>query len=529
MSDVTLVITSCGRHDLLKRTLESFVLANTYPIAKTIIVEDAGLEAPNWLTFSSLGEIVWIKNKRQRGQIWSIDRAYSEVTTPYIFHCEDDWQFDRTLAGNFIAESRDILEADKKALQVWIRSDAGHPVHSDDSYELPYMDQDWNEGWMGFSFNPGLRRLSDWQRIGSYGKHVGYNPQYCGELELNHLYGSLDYICPFLRGIVTHIGGQAHVDWAKAPRAPKVLIAIPACHKYDYTNKGDGRIHKNRETNEKLEAVRNTWAKDVEAFDDYVTFKFFFGKGGDRQPGPDEVFLDCPDNYEGLPHKVKAIYQWALAHGFDYVFKGDDDTYIYVDRLLATDFQDQQYVGYCSDEPTQPTATIYASGGSGYWLDKKCMEIIINSQPNDWAEDRWVGGVLYARGIKAKRDARYLPGFWEHFVDLSKLPDNHSYITMHACTPAMMEELHSKTVNANFTYVKRALHEPARDNSIYQDLIEELTIMAEDIGNGLANDQAKALNVKLDKLFKIVSNLAQGLDRIETRLETFNKKSGQKI
>lgn len=41
-SDVTLVITSCNRFDLLKKTIESFSRNNTYPIREVIIIEDSG-------------------------------------------------------------------------------------------------------------------------------------------------------------------------------------------------------------------------------------------------------------------------------------------------------------------------------------------------------------------------------------------------------------------------------------------------------------------------------------------------------
>ena len=41
MNDVSLVITSCGRFDLLERTLDSFFEYNTYPIKKVIITEDS--------------------------------------------------------------------------------------------------------------------------------------------------------------------------------------------------------------------------------------------------------------------------------------------------------------------------------------------------------------------------------------------------------------------------------------------------------------------------------------------------------
>ena len=41
MKEVSLVITSCGRFDLLEKTLDSFFEENTYPIKKVIITEDS--------------------------------------------------------------------------------------------------------------------------------------------------------------------------------------------------------------------------------------------------------------------------------------------------------------------------------------------------------------------------------------------------------------------------------------------------------------------------------------------------------
>jgi len=42
-TEVTLFITSCGRPALLRRTLESFVKYNTYPIKEAIVCEDSGI------------------------------------------------------------------------------------------------------------------------------------------------------------------------------------------------------------------------------------------------------------------------------------------------------------------------------------------------------------------------------------------------------------------------------------------------------------------------------------------------------
>lgn len=56
-SDITLVVTSCGRFDLLKRTLETFDLFNTAEIREVFITEDSGDEAVR-LAILSIGAII---------------------------------------------------------------------------------------------------------------------------------------------------------------------------------------------------------------------------------------------------------------------------------------------------------------------------------------------------------------------------------------------------------------------------------------------------------------------------------------
>ncbi|MGO2120993.1 MAG: glycosyltransferase family 2 protein, partial [Psychrobacter sp.] len=74
-SDITLVITSCGRFDLLKRTLESLDKYIEYPIMKVIITEDSGssdvhLTIPEqWKLHTDV-----IINDVKLGQLASIDK-----------------------------------------------------------------------------------------------------------------------------------------------------------------------------------------------------------------------------------------------------------------------------------------------------------------------------------------------------------------------------------------------------------------------------------------------------------------------
>lgn len=71
--DITLFIISCGRPNLLKTTIESFIKYNTYPIKECIIIE-----------------------------------GMKYVKTEYVFHCEDVWEF---LKSGFIEKSIEILRS----------------------------------------------------------------------------------------------------------------------------------------------------------------------------------------------------------------------------------------------------------------------------------------------------------------------------------------------------------------------------------------------------------------------------------
>jgi hypothetical protein len=204
---ITFALTSCGRPDLLERTLDSFLEMNTYPIEKYIINEDSAIEGinDNLIKKYSYLNIEWILNKERFGQIKSIDNMYSKIDTEYIFHCEEDWLFTNK---SFIEKSLDILENNEKILQVWLRAKNdtnGHPIedYSDnfDLVKLGYMGV-----WNGFSFNPGLRRLSDYKLLGKY-KNIGHEPQ------ISEKYKELGFRVAILKEKhVEHIGWGLHVN-----------------------------------------------------------------------------------------------------------------------------------------------------------------------------------------------------------------------------------------------------------------------------------------------------------------------------
>ncbi len=196
--DITCVITSCNRIELLRQTLKS--LTKYYYFAEIIIIEDGAADLSE---FENKGLNV-IYNSPKLGQIRSIDKAYSLVKTPYIFHCEDDWEFYR---GGFIEESKLILQTYPLILQVHLREQNemnSHPIIKlNNSFDLV----DTNYKWRGFSFNPVLRRLKDYT---PYTKIVGNPSQISSpkdEQKIGEYYFEKGYITAILKqGAVRHIG-----------------------------------------------------------------------------------------------------------------------------------------------------------------------------------------------------------------------------------------------------------------------------------------------------------------------------------
>jgi hypothetical protein len=173
--DYTLVITSCNRHDLLRITLDSFIkYSDLMPVA-TVIVEDGNVDAPAWLYCdhqkNNLPNTTFIKNVPKLGQVASIDRGYAEVKTPYIFHCEDDWQF---IAPGFVIPSYDILKDYPGISQVNLRGASwGHTLIDDPRYPFKIAEPGWGGGYGGLAWNPGLRRTCDYKNVfGTFMEHA---------------------------------------------------------------------------------------------------------------------------------------------------------------------------------------------------------------------------------------------------------------------------------------------------------------------------------------------------------------------
>ena len=202
----------------------------------------------------------------------------------------------------------------------------------------------------------------------------------------------------------------------------RLLIAAPTCDEYA----------------ERRQACERTWGADAKGLCD-VKFYTAADMGVPLEEG--RIKTDHTGGWvtrpgQSLNYRLREMCRWALAQGYDYVFKCDDDTYIRVDRLLASGFEGHDYYGFSQWWHDPP----FASGGAGYWMSRRALGALASQEGDlgiaaEWPDDVWAGIVMRDSGISLVHDARYI-------VDLpAVLPRD--WITVHYVkNPAVMEALH---------------------------------------------------------------------------------------
>jgi hypothetical protein len=214
--EITITLTSCGRWDLLEQTIKSLVEFWDGPEPERLLIyEDQDLTDQYKTILHSLVRKAiddqWLFEiyTGKVGQIKAIDLMYAQVETPYIFHCEDDWEFYRT---GFIEASFDVLEKYPNCINFWLREPQdtnGHP-HRNGILKNNYKGQ-----WGGFTFNPTLKRTFDYRKIVSYSNHTIFNRErpWESESKISMLYRRMGYTARIgEKGFVMHLGDQRHVQ-----------------------------------------------------------------------------------------------------------------------------------------------------------------------------------------------------------------------------------------------------------------------------------------------------------------------------
>jgi hypothetical protein len=211
--DVSFVITTCNRLDLLEQTLTSFFNICKFPFVEYIMSDDSGDESVYLQLVEKYGDkFKIIKNNPKLGLSKTIDKLWNDVSSEYIFHCEDDWKFDSN--PNLIEDSISILQEHSHVHQVQVRHTYDNPHKPEEQIystlnfvkfrKLPW----WRDAWTGYSWNPGLRRKLDYQQMFPNGVQEFGDEIDCSKHSMN-----FNYLAVLLENTsCAHIGYDRHTE-----------------------------------------------------------------------------------------------------------------------------------------------------------------------------------------------------------------------------------------------------------------------------------------------------------------------------
>ncbi len=180
----------------------------------------------------------------------------------------------------------------------------------------------------------------------------------------------------------------------------------------------------------RIAAMRAGWMTLLEGLG--VPFLVFVGGGDGRREG-DVVYLDAPDDYEGLPQKSLAMVRWVHDHtAFSHLLKIDDDCFLDPEAFflslshLKFDYYGRPlhrvrgqmdrtwHMGKSRSDrgrlelDKSPEPSRYADGGSGYTLSRRAMAVLLEAADSaegralmqlSFMEDKLVGDLLALRDI----------------------------------------------------------------------------------------------------------------------------------
>jgi len=145
---------------------------NTYPMEEIIIVNDSGDSSIHEQLKKQYPDFTLVLHPENMGLVKSVDLGYAHIKTEYFFHCEDDWCCIKK--GNYIEQSLIIMEGNSMIEEVWLADYNRQPIEPKIHHvgRVPYkIVANWKLGdvtWHGFTLACGLKRMSDYKKIGPY-------------------------------------------------------------------------------------------------------------------------------------------------------------------------------------------------------------------------------------------------------------------------------------------------------------------------------------------------------------------------
>src|SRR5271157_2230156 len=149
------------------------------------------------------------------------------------------------------------------------------------------------------------------------------------------------------------------------------------------------------------DTLRKTWIPLVPP---EVDVKFFVGVPLET-PEDDVIVLNCCDNHENIPEKVREICRWAIRWNYDFMWKVDDDVQLKPSKLINVSSPFTAVI-------LQDTFSICSRiSGFLYGFNRECMDILSASSipvyENGWdcgyyQDEYWVDDKLGKAGITCK-------------------------------------------------------------------------------------------------------------------------------
>lgn len=172
--NITLCLTIGKRPEELRKTLESIV--SQIRFEHIIAINDFRDEETSQVFRELCPHGILIVQTEQVGHHRAVDLMYSQVKTPYIFHCEDDWFFDQPLELDKYIE---LLNNDSNANIVCLRKVSNFILTEDQQTQVKYYETnplatarlDYTHAkWHGYTFNPHIARIETWKKTGGFYK-----------------------------------------------------------------------------------------------------------------------------------------------------------------------------------------------------------------------------------------------------------------------------------------------------------------------------------------------------------------------
>jgi len=173
--------------------------------------------------------------------------------------------------------------------------------------------------------------------------------------------------------------------------------------------------------NTRAQTIMDTWGKRC-------TYIHFITTHDGSNSSLPLIFSPAEETYMHLWAKTKYGMQYAYDQyndKVDWVLKVDDDTYVIVENLITfLEMKDPEEASYFGCHMKMTVAQGYMSGGAGYLLSRKAVEMLatqgltnssICSQSQDGYEDVEIGNCMQGLGIKPgnsrdpQGEERFLP------------------------------------------------------------------------------------------------------------------------